>query len=91
MHDHALDLREFVAGEDEESTGVLAHALVGVALDREPCGAVRVCAFAEVNRLARRVTEALLEVGDLFVDLAEDHLVARCPFLPRRRHNQLQK
>ncbi len=78
-----FDLRVFMAGNEEETARVLAHAPVSVRLDCELLGAACVRAFTEVDRLERRAPMLLLKNGDVLVDLTEERLVPRRPLLPK--------
>src|SRR5579875_2027991 len=89
LHD-PLEVRILVSRADEEETGLLAHATVGLEVDRDVLGAVGVRALADVDRLGEGGAVLLLEAGDVLVHLAKERLVAGGPLLPEWRHDRAQ-
>jgi hypothetical protein len=83
--DDAFKLRILVPGDDEKLPRLLPHPRIDIRLDGEVLGAVGVRALAEEDRLGRSGAVALLEAGDVLVDLAKERLVAGSPLLPKGR------
>jgi hypothetical protein len=86
--DDSFELRVFVPRNDEEAPRLLPHARVHVRPGCDVLDAVGVRALAQEDGLGRgRGSVAFLQARDVLVHLAEERLVAGCPLLPERRHD----
>jgi hypothetical protein len=85
--DHGLDLGLFVSGDDEEPERVLPHRVEGspVDLDRDHAAPLR--ALAKERQPLLGAADALFELCDVDVDLADERFVANCALFPMRHES----